>query len=96
MFSRKDYLGNKCSHREYYGQFVDEFTKVRVLNHINLERLKSSEDEHLNDIPLQTWDDIGINLTRVDCLREAGDSHSLAGAICINKEATRQILEGVE
>ena len=55
-YTRKDYNDNKCTHREYYAQFVSEETKKIVLRYIGLDRLKASKDQHLNDIALGSWD----------------------------------------
>jgi hypothetical protein len=93
MFTRKQYMTNECTHREYYGQFVDELVKDNVVCSIGLDAIRNSTDEHMNDIPLKQWDMIGITSTAGDKLRACGDSYSLAAAVCINKAAARQIKE---
>ena len=91
MYTRKDYMNNECSHREYYAQFVNQSVISRVLSVIGKDKILASNDEHLNDIPLNLWDSMGA--THSEALRACGDSPSLAGYVCIRKEAARQIKE---
>ena len=91
-------MDNKCSHREYYAQFVTATTKLFVLRRIGEKALNNSTDEHLNDIPLSTWDGIGqlIKSTPSDLkikMDEAGEGCSPATLVCIAKEAARQIID---
>lgn len=58
MITRQDYLNGKATHREYYGQFVNESVKSKVLKTIGKDKLLASTDEHLNDIPMKKWDSI--------------------------------------
>jgi len=107
-YTRKDYLDNKCTHREYYAQFVNDSVMARVGSKIGVDRILNSTDEHLNDIPVKDWDDLGgfafrgnimtwrpSNIEPIDItlLREAMDGVSPAGLVCIYKEAARQIRE---
>jgi hypothetical protein len=92
-FTRKQYMERECTHREYYAQFVTDTTRGMVARLIGVERLRESTDEHLNDIPLQHWDRLPITLPR-GSMQAAGDWLSLAGKVCILKEAARQLLEG--
>ena len=98
MYSRQDYLQNKCSHRQYYAQFVDDSVRRMVEQYFTLETLRASTDEHLNDIPLRRWDSLAIMLVHYssirELLREYGDFWSLAGGVCILKEAAHQLVEG--
>lgn len=58
--TREEYLAiNPSPHREYWGQFVNEGVKKKVLSEIGLERLMKSKDIHLNDIPMKKWDWLG-------------------------------------
>jgi len=93
MKTRKQYLNKECSHREYYAQFVDDGQKRMVVQVISKKKLLTLTDEHLNDIGLDTWDRIGLSYSSSCKLKEAGDGFTLAGAVCINKEAARQIIE---
>lgn len=82
-FTRDDYMSKKCSHHEYYLQWVTEATKQLVLSRFK-DRIKTSTNEHFNDIPLVEWD----NLT--PCLYHYPDN-SLASKVCILKAAAREI-----
>ena len=100
MLTRKDYMENRCTHREYYAQFVTNITKQRVLRTIgNKERLRehfkleSEEFFHPGKIQLKTWDKFPIISTEADKMREAGDYLTLSGVVCIAKEAAKQIVE---
>jgi len=93
IITRKQRMNNECTHAEYYAQFVTEGTKKRVLAFIDLDRLIASRDEHLNDIPLKQWDQIGAVWPTTDRMKQAGDFLTMAGSVCINKEAARQIIK---
>lgn len=56
MFTHKDYMDKKVSHREYFAQFVNREVIAAVKRKIGLPALLASKDEHLNDIPLRKWD----------------------------------------
>lgn len=102
-FTRSDYMNNKCSHREYYGQFVTPYVLQLVANSIGLDKIKASKDPHFNDIPLQEWDRIWMRRTPQggyyivppmsisEMLREAKEGNSAATGTCILKEAARQL-----
>ena len=92
MFTRKQRLANECTHREYFAQFVTDGTRTAVLNSIGLSALKGSTDLHLNDIPLQRWDNTSFYI-QSGSMEKAGDWLSPAGKVCILKEAARQILD---
>ena len=93
MFTRKQYMDKEVTHRQYYGQFVTDATKQRVLRCIGETRLMASTDEHLNDIPLEKWDSLGPAGSRDNWNATRGDWPSLAGAVCIHKEAAHQLIE---
>ena len=93
MYTRKDYLNNKCTHRQYYAQFVNDNVKLMIKDWIGIKRLLKSKDKYLNDIPLNTWDKIGLPYGIKDLLKKAGDFYTLAGQVCILKEAARQMVE---
>lgn len=92
MFTRTQYLDRECSHREYYAQFVTDRSKRIVQSCIGIEKLKNSTDEYFNDIPLKTWDVLPIAYNR-QAMESCGDYLTLAGHVCIMKEAARQVLE---
>ena len=93
MLTRSDYLNNKCTHREYYAQFVTRYEKALVASQFGKKKLAEEfkKDESLNGIALQEWDNLArfINTN----MRQHGDCLALAGAVCILKEAARQVVE---
>jgi hypothetical protein len=97
-YTRQDYMNRKCSHSQYYAQFVTNEIKIHVLHCIGYEKIKKSRDEHFNDIRLNKWDLATVSMPRVDSkMRESGDFVTLAGQVCILKEAARQIKKkGIE
>ena len=91
MITRKQYMAGDCTHAEYYAQFINESVKDRVLKYIGLDAIKRSTDEHMNDIPLQQWDSIGITRHTGDQFSACGDYPTLAGSVCLYKTAAKQI-----
>lgn len=93
--TRQAYLDGKCSHREYYGQFVNASVLAIVASHVGKDAILKSSDEHLNDIPLKRWDAVfhACPAWIAAAMREAGDFPTLAGMVCIAKEAANQIRE---
>ena len=85
-------MAHECPHRDYYGQFVNDAVKCRVVRRVGMVRILASTDEHMNDIPLHMWYSIGSvgSKTQWDAV---GDYPSAAGYVCIYKEAARQIQE---
>lgn len=95
MITRKQYLNHGSSHREYYAQFVNIRAKSLVKKFIGIDRLRESTDESFNDIPLKKWDSLiyFIDYESINKLKDAGDFLTIAGGVCLLKEAARQILE---
>lgn len=93
MKTRKEYLNGECTHREFWGQFVDESVKRSVSGYIGVDLIKNSTDEHFNDIPLSCWDNVGRLLRLPISFASIGDYCTLSGLVCIGKEAARQIKE---
>lgn len=99
MITRQDYLNSDCqktAHRAYYAQFVTQNTLDLVERTFSKACLKKSEDPHFNDISLRRWDAkayYAITKPIEKKLRELGDYPTLAGAVCILKEAAQQIRE---
>lgn len=92
-FSRQDYLDKRCTHEEYYTQYVTKGVLSTVARVISTDRIKKSTDEHFNDIPLYHWDTVLIPCPAnvAWAMRHRGDFSTLAGMVCIAKEAARQI-----
>lgn len=70
MITRKQYLQDSSNlHRQYFGQFVNEGVKQKVLSHFTVEDLKQSlaQDDHFNSniTPLKTWDLMGGFVWRI-------------------------------
>ncbi len=93
-FSRAEYLEGRCTHREYYGQFVTEEVKREVARSIGIDKLKASRDQHFNDVPLSHWDNLSHSNKSLLSIPENGTRfYSLCGGVCILKEAARQLVE---
>jgi hypothetical protein len=98
VYTRAQYMQDAkidgpAAHRRYYGQFVNNGTKYRVLSHIGLERLLRSTNPHFNDIPLHEWDKLVPQLPGSGGFTKAGDYYTLSNGVCLAKEAARQIVE---
>ena len=95
MKTREDYLNEKCTHKEYYSQFVTEDIKKMVVNAFGVENLKLalSHDEYMNTIPLKMWDRLSYSVSIMKQMRAHGDYQTLAGTVCTLKEAARQVVE---
>ncbi len=63
MMTRAEYMQGDTSskHRAYYGQFVNEGVKQRVLRDFTAKELAKalSQDEHLNNLSMKKWDAMG-------------------------------------
>lgn len=100
MKTRQNYLNGECSHRDYYAQFVTSGIKEIVRQRIGIKVIKESikKDENLNVISLAVWDSLAqwfkITPSNIGVqMKESGDFLTLAGSVCIFKEAVRQIAE---
>ena len=102
LITRAEYLAPdqtdpKAAHRAYYAQFVTPAHFTRLGNLLGLiERIKSSNDPHFNNIQLSIWDRMAVPVPAESAARmkECGECPTLAGAVCILKEAAQQIREG--
>lgn len=102
MFSRADYLEKLCTHDQYYRQFVTPDVRTLVLQRIGLTRLLEATDQrYFNDIPLHIWDALagatrkspaGHAVGNSSAMRRAGDYPTLAGSVCILKQAARDLV----
>ena len=99
LITRAAYLAHslpdqKTAHRAYYAQFVTpaHFSRLKSLT----DRIKCSRDPHFNDIELRIWDRLAVPVPAESAriMGECGDFPTLAGAVCILKEAAQQIREG--
>ena len=92
IYTRKDYMTDKCTHAEYYGQVVTQVMKDHIARAIP-QSLARSTDPHFNDIPLSTWDRLGMVYSLRAEFEELGDFRSKAGIVCVLKEAAQQVKE---
>lgn len=94
MFTRTQYLNGECSHRAYYAQFVTTDLQEVLRRRLGVARMVTAykADPNLNTIPLPTWAGLSI-LARTNALCACGDYPTLAGSVCILKEAARQVAE---
>lgn len=90
--TRQQYLNNECTHREYYAQFVTPEYIQYVVSRIGAKELMGATDENLNSISLKKWDMLGAPICKQKLI-EAGDGLTLAGKVCMAKEAARQFIE---
>jgi hypothetical protein len=91
---RANRIERQAAHRAYYAQFVTpaHFARLKNLPY----SIKGSKDPYFNDIPLSAWDQLSwpIPVESNTLLRKCGDYPTLAGAVCILKEAAQQVREG--
>ncbi len=101
MITRQDYINSTGDqsevHRAYYAQFVTEGIKTHIKRVFGPLALVEAyeKDVHFNTIPLNTWDNMAEAAKAVlhSRLKEAGDYFTLAGGVCVVKEAARQLAE---
>jgi hypothetical protein len=96
MKTRKQYMNNEVSHREYYAQFVTTNLKNKVLNEFGIKAIKAHVASELfepNYIELKRWDSMTAPYGTINLMAEAGDSLTMAGQVCIAKEAAQQLAE---
>ena len=84
-------------HHPYYEQFLLKSAEGYVVRIIGEKRILSSTDPHMNDIPLQNWDNLGMaNYIDKDMWRKA-HNHESKGTypwaksdnVCLAKTAAR-------
>ena len=104
IITREDYMNNsKELHHAYYSQFVNDSIISLVKNRIGVSRIKESQNEWFNDIPLREWDCLdGIcrqtmnrktALIAVPLSNGMGFLWSLSDSVCTLKAAARIIKE---
>lgn len=100
MKTRTQYLSGEISHSDFYRQFVDDRVKNIVRKDLKgsgyLKGLKEkiAEDESLRNIPLSFWDSFSQSINTAEVfskMKQAGDYLTLAGIVCIAKEAAKII-----
>jgi hypothetical protein len=105
LFTRADYMAKRCTHREYFAQFVTPAVRATVARVIGIDAIRNSKDPHFNDIPMKQWDSIWLCKTSTRglyisppasvaaLLKQANEGNSASTGTCILKEAARQLLE---
>ena len=98
IYTRKDYMNNRCTFSEFYGQVIDDAVKAYVGLNIGAHRILESKDEHFNDIPLREWDGLAWFLAQItkDKRAKCGIDNSIASMVCVAKEAAKQLKEEVK
>jgi hypothetical protein len=95
MITRKDYLDGKATHAEYYRAVAKTAgVSYRKADSAFLQRVRAAldeGDEHLNTISLDEWDARAWSLlpTVRYAFLEHGEQFSLAGGVCLCKQAAR-------
>lgn len=96
VYTRKDYLARKCSHREFYAQVVNPSVIAHVVTGIGEKELLAAADD-LNRIDLRRWDRLNVIVPmNADVWRQMleweapGFPWSKSDNVCIAKEAARQ------
>lgn len=96
MKTRQQRLNNECTHEEYYSQFITDGLIQAIKKYIGTQTIKNaiaSGDNHLNTIPLQSWDTfINYNRSIVPLMKQCGDFLTMAASVCIAKTAARQLI----
>lgn len=96
MITRSDYMLGKATHEQYYGQFVTPWVRSVVSARIGELAIRQSAGPPFNDIPLPKWDrlyDSMVALCNRTVTAAQGHGMTLSDAVCIAKEAARQIKE---
>jgi len=89
--TRQDYIDKKVTHEEYYTH-VAKLAGIKITSEPFLKEVRAaldSGDRWLNTIPLHRWDQLaaGRKLSIVRALKECGDFWSMAGGVCVMKQA---------
>ena len=106
-FTRNDYMSNRCSHAEYYGQFDSPAVRNAILRVIPMSDLMASFDPYMNDIKLSRWDSIRFDRETLRNLTIDGHTHThththtntqlvrpLSDIVCLTKTiASRMVSE---
>ena len=92
MITRQDYMAGTVSFEQYYTS-IAEAAGISMAGSELMPAVKAAlaaGDEHLNTIPLGTWDRIAAPRPWLaTAFKEHGDSYSLAGGVCVYKQAAK-------
>jgi hypothetical protein len=93
LFTRQDYMADKCTHEQYYAQFINAAGIEMVKKSQAYKTLIKKGSKDVSLVEVGVWDLIGTAGEAVNLMKTLGDNWSLAGAVCINKAIARQLLE---
>jgi hypothetical protein len=93
--TRQQYLSKEVTHDQYYASLAEAAgitVPERIVNEAR-DALKRG-DEHLNSIPLTTWDALGsrdsFNSKLREELKRRGDVYSLSCGVCMRKALAKK------
>lgn len=98
--TREQYLNKEVSHQDYYASlakvagisFSDGFIR-------KVAQALREGDEHLNSIPLSTWDAMTVNDLHNPYLgtelKKRGDGYSLSTGVCMRKARAKELAEAI-
>lgn len=96
MYTRQDYLDHKCTHREYYAQFVNDLQKRMIFEVWSAKELarawEDNEAFNTHETKVERWDRIACPIDH-RIMDEAGEHSAKAMRVCVLKEAAKQIVE---
>jgi hypothetical protein len=98
--TRKDYMDGVVSFEQYYTTIAEEsgvsFKNADIIPCV--VRALANGDEHLNSIPLSTWHSYAIyeKPATSPVFKVHGDSWSLAGGVCVAKQAAKNAAKAEE
>jgi hypothetical protein len=94
--------GERISHSEKYTRAInllgglDAVIPLIPFSRTQIQAALANHDEHLNTLPLKTWD-FKVPFVKTLCYRKAGiNCMSLSQGVCLLKEAARQWAEREE
>lgn len=93
--TRQQYMNKEVTHDQYYASLAEAagITVPDSIVEATRNALKQG-DEHLNSIPLHTWDMLGgndINNFKLRAeLKQRGDFYSMSCGVCMRKALAKQ------
>lgn len=94
-FTQSDFINDKCSHSQYYSQYVTEGVKNVVKELMSLHILMRSKDSELNDIDLSKWGSMSYHIEGIvrPLVKQIGEApYTIADGVLILKEAAKSII----
>lgn len=94
-FTQSDFINDKCSHSQYYSQYVTEGVKSALKELMGLHILMRSKDLELNDIDLSKWGSMSYYIEGIvrPLVKQIGETpYTIADGVLILKEAAKIII----